>query len=151
MALVRVKTANTGTAECAEAQFVLMAALGSDGKPYALEVNEGSGQLPVSLSGSVTIKETAYHNYAVQGATTVDWLQIIASTSATIAEWDVFDSSGQVMELGVGAVGAEVRFALLAPGGGAPFLHQLAAGSRVSIRAVTANADVGLLTIQAWG
>jgi hypothetical protein len=151
MALIRVKTGNTTINEVQEAQVVLLAAMGSDSKPYLVEINEGTGQIPVSLSGAVTIKDTVYHNYAVQGATTLAWLQIIASTSAVISEWDVFDSSGQVLEIGVGAAGAEVRFALIAPGGGAPFKHQLAAGSRVSIKAVDANTAGGKLVINAWG
>lgn len=151
MALTRVKTANTGTPECGEAQFVLLAALGSDGKPYAVAVDEATGQIPVATSAAATIKETKYHNYAVQGATTLAWLQLIASTSAVVFQWDVTDTSGQVLELGVGAVGAEVRFALIPAGGGSPFEHRLPAGSRVSIKAVDADASTGKLVINAWG
>ncbi len=153
MALTRVNTANTTIAEVAEAQVVLLGAMGSDGKPYLVQIDEATGQLPVSTSGvsTITIKETKYHNYAVQGATTLAWLQMIASTSAIVTDWDVTDTSGQVLELGVGAAGAEVRFAFLPAGGGSPFQHRLAAGSRVSVRAVDGDASTGKLVINAWG
>jgi hypothetical protein len=153
MALTRVKTGNMTIPEVAEAQVVLLGAMGSDGKPYLVAIDEGTGQLPVTTSGvtTVTIKETKYHNYAVQGATTLAWLQLIASTSAVISDWDVTDTSGQVLELGVGAAGAEARFALIPAGGGSPFEHRLPAGSRVSIKAVDADASTGKLVINAWG
>lgn len=152
MVLSRVKTANTGTPECAEAQFVLLAALGSDGKPYAMAVDEGSGELPVTLSGvsTVTIKETAFLNYATTNVTVAAWVELIAATSGILKTWDIFSGTGETLELGVGALGAETRFAFIPPGGGAPITHQLAAGVRVSIRAATATADAGFLTINAW-
>ena len=151
MALTRVKTGNMTIPEVAEAQVVLLGAMGSDGKPYLLEIDEATGQLPVATSAAATIKETKYHNYAVQGATTLAWLQLIASTSAVVFQWDVTDTSGQVLELGVGAAGAEVRFALIPAGGGSPFEHRLPAGSRISIKAVDADASTGKLVINAWG
>jgi hypothetical protein len=153
MALTRVKTANTGSAECAEAQFALLAALGSDGKPYALEVNEATGQLPVTSSAitSILIREKAYHNYAVQGATTLAWLQVIASTSAAITDWDVWDSSGSVLQLGAGTAGNEVAFTYIPPGGSSIFRHAIAAGTRISIKAVDVDTAGGKLVINAWG
>ena len=150
MALTRVKTANISIPETQEAQFVILSALGSDGKPYAIAVDESTGQLPVSSSGAATVKETATLDYVASPVTVAAWVQLIASTSASIREWDIFSPTGETLELGVGAGGAETRFALVAPGG-ATFSHSLAAGSRVSIRAVSGTANTGRLVLNAWG
>lgn len=152
MVLTRVKTANISTPETQEAQFVILSALGSDGKPYALAVDESTGQLPVSTSGtsSVTVKNTATLNMVSTPVTTGAWIQLIASTSGTIKVWDVFSPTGETLELGVGAGGAETRFALVSPGG-ITVSHELAAGARISIRAVSGTANTGLLVLNAWG
>jgi hypothetical protein len=152
MALQRVK-AYKSVPQSRETDVSLLAAIGSDGLPYVLQVDETTGEIPVSTGGAVaatTIKETVYIDYAMAPITTADWTEIIVATSDLIKDWSVFDSSGEVMELGVGALGAEARFALVQPGGGDPFKHQLPAGSRISIRAVTANVNDGLLVINAW-
>ena len=154
MALTRVKIANTTIPEVGEAQVVMLAAQGSDGKPYLIAVDEGTGELPVTTSGgvsSVLIRDKIYKDYSLGNVTTAAYTELIASTSALIKEWSVFDSSGQTMVLASGGAGAEVDFAYIQPGGGDAFTHQVAAGTRISIKAVSDNATVGNLVLNAWG
>lgn len=152
MTLLRVNTANTTIPETQESQFVLLSALGSDNKPYAISIDESTGQLPVSLSGATAtlVKETYSFKYSSINVTTSAWVQIIASTSAIIKEWDIFSGTGEVIEIGTGTVGNEVRFALIGPGG-ATFSHQIASGSRIALRAVTGTANAGDFSMNAWG
>lgn len=152
MALTRLKTLHTTIPESKEAQAVVLAVFGTDGKPYGLTVDQTTGTLPVSVGSAspVTIKETIYRDYSTAGVTTAAWVELIASTSDIISTWSVFDGSGEVLELGVGALGAETRFALIQPGGGDVFEHQIPAGSRISIKAITANVTDGWLVVNAW-
>ena len=131
----------------------MLSVFGTDLKPYGLQVDQTTGRLPVDIgTGSIntTIKETVYRDYVANNVTMAAWSEIIASTSDIITDWSVFDSSGEVLELGVGAIGLEARFALVQPGGGDPFKHQLPAGSRITIRAITDNVTSGYLAVNAW-
>jgi hypothetical protein len=153
MALQRVKTYRTTTPESRETDATLLAAVGSDGKPYLLQVDETTGEIPVTTSGGVsaqTVKETVFKDYSIFNVGTVNWSEIIASTSDVIKSWSIFDSSGEVLELGVGGIGVEQRFAYIQPGGGDIIIHQLPVGSRISIRAITGNVTEGNLVINAW-
>lgn len=150
MTLNRVKTANTTIAETQEAQVVIIAAMGSDNKPYILNVDELTGQIPVSTTGlNPTVKEVVRNVYSSVNVTTSAFVQLIASTSAAIKKWDIFDSSGQTLALASGAAASEVIFAYVAPGS-TEFEHYLAAGTRVSIKALSATANTGEIVINAW-
>lgn len=85
------------------------------------------------------------NDYGSVNVTTGAWVQLIAATSAIINGFLLFDSSGQTLELGTGAAAAETRKLLVTPGGFGGGLVPLAipAGTRVSIRAVSANATSG--------
>lgn len=85
------------------------------------------------------------NDYSSVNVTTGAWVQLIASTSAIINGFLLFDSSGQTLELGTGAAAAETRKLFIVPGGFGGGLVPLAipAGTRVSIRAVSANATAG--------
>jgi hypothetical protein len=81
--------------------------------------------------------------------TTGAWTELIASTAAAINALMIFDSSGQILELGTGAAASEARVLLIPPGGidgVIPF--RIAAGTRLSVRAVSANTAGGDLVLQ---
>jgi hypothetical protein len=121
--------------------------------PDTLRVVIASDQpsIPV-VTGSLGYADSARNVYSVTPVTTGAWVQLIASTADTINSLAVFDSSGQTLELGVGAAASETRILLIPPGGidgqtpiGIP------AGTRLSVRAVSATASVGELTLTGLG
>lgn len=82
-------------------------------------------------------------NYASGSVTTGAWVELVASLSDSVNEVEIFDSSGSTLELGIGGSGSEARTMLIFPGGNGRVLLHIAAGSRVSIRAVSATASLG--------
>lgn len=86
--------------------------------------------------------------YASTNVTTGAWVELIASTAATINELRIFDSCGETLELGTGAAAAETR-KLIIPPGGFDSSVQLAipASTRISIRAISGNCTTGEIDI----
>jgi hypothetical protein len=88
----------------------------------------------------VTSARTSYASTAVGTTTPV---QIVASLPSNCSEIDVFDSSGQTLELMLGAAGSERRVRLITPGGNGRVPQALPQGARVSLRALSASASAG--------
>jgi uncharacterized protein YcgI (DUF1989 family) len=80
--------------------------------------------------------------YSVTPVTTAAYVELVASTAYVVNHISVFDSSGQVLKLATGPVGAEVD-AILIPPGGADLPFKVSAGTRLSIKAVSGNATSG--------
>lgn len=78
----------------------------------------------------------AYSSGAVD---TTSWTEVIASTAAVINWLTIFDSSGQTLELGTGGSGSETRVMIIPPGGVTNVPLKIAAGTRVSLRALSAT------------
>jgi hypothetical protein len=118
---------------------------------YYLEVDPVTGAIPVTTAPTTYTNTTLFRqDYTVTPVTTGAWVQIIASTSATIKQLYIFDSSGSVMQLGVGGAGSEVAKINIPPGGssvGWPLT--ITAGTRLSIRALDVDATVGQIVITA--
>lgn len=120
----------------------------------ALTIQGNASGVAVPVSGSVTTSPsgTAFANAPVQNVysstnvTTAAYVQLIASTSNAANRVDIFDSSGQAMILAVGGVGSEVIQYYVPPGGDA-FSLKIPAGSRVAIKALTANATAGYILL----
>jgi hypothetical protein len=134
-----------------EVRPVLLVGVDSAGVPTAGTFDAG-GQLIVAASAGAakTVVATARNAYASTSVTTAAWVQIVASTAAAIANISVFDSSGQTLELGSGAEGAEARIAIIPPGGIDIGLI-IAQGTRLSLKAISANATVGEHIFQGVG
>lgn len=94
---------------------------------------------------------TVRNVYSSTPVTTGAWVQLVASTSIAVKEIEIFDSSGQTMELGLGGAGSEVRKLLVIPGGNGKVFCVIPAGSRVSIRAVSGSASVGEIDVNFYG
>ncbi len=113
---------------------------------------DGSGVTqPVSIATLPTVggrsKVLLYRNdYSSGNVTTSAYTQIAASTSAAINKIQIFDSSGQTMVIAVGAAASEVDQFYVFPGGVELELN-IPASSRISIKAVSANATVGEISI----
>lgn len=105
-----------------------------------------------STEGGRAYADSEYFDYATLGPVDITaWEEVIDSTAAAINALQVFDSSGQVMELGIGAAAAETRFLLVPRGGidGTIPVH-IPAGSRISVRAVSDDAEGGELVLQGF-
>lgn len=91
--------------------------------------------------------DSAYYDYSGGSVTTAAWTQVIASTAADISLLCVTDTSGQVMQIGSGAAAAETRVFLIARGSSACIPLFIMAGTRISVRAVSATASTGELVL----
>lgn len=105
-----------------------------------------AGTVSVS-SGGKTVATTVRNDYTSTNVTTGAWVELVASLGSTVNEIEIFDSSGQTLELGTGAAAAETRLILVFPGGNGRVPTLIASGTRVSIRAVSATANAGELDI----
>lgn len=115
------------------------------GGGYATELTQQSALTQLSLIasgiGSKDCVRTVLNEYGANPVTTAAWVELIASTANDISSAQIFDSSGEILEVGVGALGAEVRKFLVTPGGNGNLAGCIIpSGSRVSIKAVSGNA-----------
>jgi len=118
---------------------------------YYLEVDPATGAIPVVISPTVYTNTTLLRvDYSIDPVSTATWFELDPSISAAWKQIYIFDSSGSVMQLGIGGAGSEVAKINIPPGGstvGWPLT--IPAGSRVSIKAVDTNATVGQMVITA--
>lgn len=90
--------------------------------------------------------------YSVTNVTTGAWVQLLSSVGAAdIKEIEIFDSSGETLELGVGAAASEVSKVYVVPGGNGRIPMQIATGTRLAIKAVSATANSGEIVINLYG
>lgn len=109
-----------------------------------------------NVSGTVSVNTMTYVNrvrlvYSSTNVTTTAWVELLASVGASsIKELEIFDSSGETLELGIGASGSEVSKSYVFPGGNGRIPLQIAALSRLSVKAVSATANSGELIINLY-
>ena len=86
-------------------------------------------------------------DYTVTPVDTSDWTVLIDETPLWAKGVNIFDSSGQTLELGMcdsdEEAGSEVRQLLIFPGGNGYVKMDIPQGQRISIRAVSADATQG--------
>lgn len=118
--------------------------LGPQVQAQSLSVTIASNQpaIPVTPGGRVAVEQVR-NDYGITPVTTGAYVQLIAATSGAATAIEIFDSSGQTMSLAFGAPGSEVQQALIFPGGNGLISLVIPVGTRVSIKAVSANATVG--------
>jgi hypothetical protein len=129
---------------------LLKVVAGWDGTNVRVVRTDATGAM-VTVSSYLDSSETIRNDYSVTPVTTGAWVQLVASTLSDVKEIEIFDSSGQTLELGLGGSGSEVRKIIIFPGGNGRIPCQIAAGSRVSIQAISANASVGEIDINFYG
>lgn len=126
-----------------------------DGKDFATETTLSSVLTAVqnieSNSGGKSYADSVRNVYSSTSVTTVAWVQLIASVADDIDGITLFDSSGQTLELGIGAATAETRLLIIPPGGLDGFIPvAIAAGTRLSVRAISGTASTGELNITGY-
>ena len=98
-----------------------------------------------------TVVQTARRDYSTGNVTTGAWVELVASLASQSQYLEVFDSSGQTLELGTGGAGSEARLLFVLPGGNGLVPIRFAASSRISIRAVSGTANTGEITLNFYG
>jgi hypothetical protein len=145
MPVVLTASATPGSAVVARSIQVA----GSDGTNARTLSTDSSGNLNVNTTGSNGRTSVALvrNDYSVTNVTTAAYTQLIASTTNTINYLYIFDSSGQTLYIATGGAGSEVNQAYIVPGGNGILNLSIASGTRVSVKAVSANATAGELNI----
>lgn len=105
----------------------------------------GQGNM-ATTNGAYTYAGSARLDYTITSVDTVSWTTLIAAAGAVTVRVEIFDSSGETMELGVGTAGSESRVTIIPPGGIGLSLV-IAAGDRICVRAISATASVGEIDI----
>ncbi len=80
--------------------------------------------------------------YSSTPVTTSAWVQLVASMPYASNSLNIFDSSGQTLQLGFGVVGFEQQIIIIPPGG-TEVKVGISAGDRVVIRAISGTASAG--------
>lgn len=103
--------------------------------------------LAQSLPGS-SPSQVIRNVYSSTNVTTAAWVELDASLDNEATTLEIFDSSGSVLKLALGASGQEVELPYyITPGGNGRVTVLLPKGKRLSIRAVDTNATAGQLVI----
>jgi hypothetical protein len=102
-------------------------------------------------AGATDVVETATLDYSSTNVTSAAYVTLIASTSAEITEIEIFDSSGQLLILALGAAASEVDKMYIFPGGLGKQQVSIPAGTRVSLKATSTSATTGLIAVNLFG
>lgn len=90
--------------------------------------------------------------YSVTPVFTISWVELLSSVGLTdVKEIEIFDSSGETLQLGVGANGSEISKIYVFPGGNGRIPLQIDAGERLAVKSVSGNAISGEIIINLYG
>lgn len=83
-------------------------------------------------------------NYSTTNVTTSAYTEVVHSLSSSFGKIEVLDTSGKIVKIAFGAAGSEVDYCTCPVSGSIVIpLSFIAQGTRVSIKAVDANATSG--------
>lgn len=92
---------------------------------------------------AVTQTQQKITSYASGNVTTSAYTELFASTALQFSKIQILDTSGQILKIAVGPVGEELDICSTAVNGVVVVPCFIGIGSRISIRAVNANATTG--------
>lgn len=126
--------------------------LGQKTSANSLAVVLPSDQTVPILQSGKTALATARIDYSSVSVTTGAYTQLVSNVGGTaVSEVEIFDSSGQTLVLAVGAVANETDKVYIFPGGNGRIPLSIAASARVSVKAVSAAATTGEITVNFYG
>lgn len=138
---------DSGASSSATLRTVLATRHEAAATPISVRLSNGSAFGTPSPAGR-SYADSVRNVYSSTNVTTSAWVQLIASTAATINSLTIFDSCGQTLELGTGAAASESRVLIIPPGGfDGPVPLTIASGTRVAVRAISATCSTGELDI----
>lgn len=122
---------------------------GSDGTNARTLSVDTSGNLNVNTNSSAgrTSVNLARLDYTSTNVTTGAYVQLLASTSDTVNQLYIFDSSGQTLFLATGGAGSESNKIYVVPGGNGLVNLSIASGTRISLKAVSGTASAGEISV----
>lgn len=112
-----------------------------------------------TISGTVSTQESGHsfvdsarNDYTGTNISTAAFVQLVASLASAAKGFFLFDSSGQTLELAIGAAASESRILIIPPGGIDGFVPlAIPAGTRISAKAISADAVDGEIDITFLG
>lgn len=96
-------------------------------------------------------KQLIRNDYSSVNVTTAAYVELDDSLDGDTNDIEIFDSSGQTLVLALGPAGSEKDLMFIMPGGNGRIQCKLDLGLRLSVKAISANATSGELTINLWG
>jgi len=115
----------------------------------AISVGTAGLTAEISKLTDLDVFTTVRNDYSVVNVTTGAFVTLVADTGAIITrKIQIFDSSGETMELSLDAVNRKL---IVTPGGNGDIDVLFPVNSTVSIRAVSADATVGEIDINFIG
>lgn len=142
-----IDTTGLATSAKQDAQTALLTTIDADTGAIATSVASMDTKLTTLRQGRA-YADSARHDYSGATVTTGAWTELITATAAEINELRIFDSSGRTLELGTGAAASETRKLIIPPGGfDSPVGLRITVGTRISVRAISADATSGELTL----
>lgn len=133
---------------------LLPISLGQKTMAGSLAVVLASDQSAVpTISAGKTAINKVRNDYSSVNVTTAAYVELLSAAQFTTActEVEIFDSSGQTLLLATGGAGSEADQVYIIPGGNGRIPLAIAASTRISVKAVSATASVGELTINFFG
>lgn len=100
-----------------------------------LRVVEGGRPIATTVLGS--------NSYSSTNVLTSAYLQLIASMANAVSRIALWNTSGSIIRLATGAAASEVDAVYVGPGGAVVYDVEIAASTRVSIRALDQTASAG--------
>lgn len=153
-------TANQGTPAVTADAWPIKVTDGTDTADVtaanALKVDGSAVTQPVSIASPVNVEEShspidfERHDYSAVNVTTAAYEELIAATPSDAKIMEIFDSSGQTLVIAFGAAAAEVDQFLVYPGGNGALKIDVPSGTRISIKAVSANATIGEICLNLY-
>ncbi len=86
-------------------------------------------------------------SYGSTNVTTSAYTQLVASSPITVSKLQICDTSTKVLKIAVGAASSETDICTVQVSGCIVVPYFIAAGTRISIKAVDANATTGYNTL----
>lgn len=130
----------------------LPSVIGEHGKSNSLSVTMAPDSSPLGVKSTLTNSKGEFfrNDYTINTVTTSAYTQLIASTTSTYSCIEIFDSSGQTLKLAFGGAGAEVDQFIIFPGGNGRIPFVVQAGTRISIKALSATANSGEIDLNCY-
>lgn len=113
----------------------------------ASDTTTNTNPLLFNQAGRSQANAPVYNLYSGTNVTTAAYVQLVASTTSATSEIEIYDTSGSIIFLATGAAASEVNQIIIPQGGNGRIPLKIAAGTRVSVKAVDVTAATGALVI----
>ena len=102
------------------------------------------------MNSATTPVFRVFHDYSSANVGTTSWVALTKSNDDHANRLEIFDSSGQLMEIGYGAAGSETAVFYVMPGGNGVVDIIVPKETDIHVRGVDGAASAGILAINAF-